>query len=507
MKRIVTAILGATEAFAIATASMAIIAVPALFLWLISYGFTGDPGFVFGLIVDLWFFGHGVPLSITVDAATAATFGLPAESITAVFSLFPLGFMLFTAGFAARSGWRLATHQLPVASWGAGAAVGTIFVMSLVLSGVAPRPPLAYESFGTALMPTLVFTVGLCAGFVAHSIREDAAWFSRLRHTVLTRVGDAWQWMLDSSLLGLRIGGYALTSMIAAAALVFALRLAFNYVDVVSLSQQLHVDGMGLIVLFLVNLAYLPVMLIWTLSWVIGPGFSIGVGSSVSAVSSQLGPVPSLPILGVLPTGSNPWALAVINLILLSGVLAAMGVMRLHRREGGDKPRLRELVVSTGVAAVFAGCALVVVMWLATGAVGPGRLVQTGPQPWLVGGIAAAELLVGISLGSWLAFVDWNRVAIVAKESTQGIRESKPVGAVGSVAQKLTRRASSQPSLSSEPEISRTHHQQIPSWATDETQPIDPIVVEANEPAGSDENDTVALEDFTPWWNEKDDSI
>lgn len=504
MKRIVTAILSATEAFAIATAGLAFIAVPALLVWLISYGLVGDPSFVFGLIVSLWFFGHGVPLGITIDAATAATFGLPAEQITAAFSLFPLGFMLFTAAFAARTGWRLAAHQLSVSLWGAAAAVGTYFVMSWVLSGVAPRPPISFGVFGAALMPTLVFAVGLIVGFVAHSVREDAPWFSRVRHQALTRVAGAWQWVLDSAMLGIRIGGYALTGMLASATLVFAIRLAVNYVDVVSLSQQLHVDVIGSVMLFIANIAYLPTMLIWTLSWIVGPGFSIGVGSSVSVISTQLGPIPSLPIFGVLPTGSHPWALALVNLILLSGVLAAMGVLRQHHREGGQKPTLRELAMTAAVASILSGMVVVVVMWFATGSLGPGRLVQVGPHPWLVGGFAALEVLIGVVVGAWLAFVDWDRVVSVAKDKTQGIRDSIPGEAVGAVTQKLKRRTGLPESMLP-PEAQQTapFAPQRSDWEDAQSQPLDALDAQSN----PDANDTVPLTDFEPWWGEKDDTI
>lgn len=504
MKRIVTAILSATEAFAIATAGLAFIAVPALLVWLISYGLVGDPSFVFGLIVSLWFFGHGVPLGITVDAATAASFGLPAEQITAAFSLFPLGFMLFTAAFAARIGWRLAAHQLGVSLWGAVAAVGTYFVMSWALSSVAPRPPITFGVFSTALMPTLVFTVGLLFGFVWHSVREDAPWFSRIRHQVLTRVEDAWRWMLDSAMLGIRMGGYALTGMLASGALVFSIRLAANYVDVVSLSQQLHVDVIGSVMLFIANIAYLPTMLIWTLSWIIGPGFSIGMGSSVSVISTQLGPIPSLPIFGVLPTGSNPWALAIINLILLSGLLAAIGVLRQHHREGGQKPTLREFAVTAAAASVLSGLVVVIVMWFATGSLGPGRLAQVGPHPWVVGGFAALEVLVGVVVGAWLTFVDWDRVVSVAKDKTQGIRDSIPGEAVGAVTQKLKRRTglsdSKKPTEVQQPD---PHAGQRSEWSGVQTQPIEAVDAQSN----PDANDTVPLTDFEPWWGEKDDTI
>lgn len=486
MKRIVTAILTATEAFAVATVGLAFIAVPALLVWLFGYQLAGEPSVVFGLISSLWFFGHGVPLSLVIDPATAASIGLPAEEIKAVFSLFPLGFMLCTALFAARAGARLVVHQLSAAAWGAGAGAVIYFILSWMLSSVAPRPPIAYDTIQTALMPTLIFSLGLVLGYLVQSIREDAEWFAQLRHQVLSQLKSGVTWVLNQAAVGMRIAGVTLATLLAVTALIFAVRLAFSYVAVVSLSQQLHVDALGTLVLFGVNLAYLPTALLWLLSWMIGPGFSIGEGSSVSALSTQLGPVPNFPLFAILPTGSNPWALSIVLLIVLSAAAAVVGVFRKLQAEGGRRPNVSELAVTLATALVASSLALVVAMWLATGSLGPGRLSITGPHPWLVGGVFALEVLVGAVLGALITYVDWERVATLTREKSQGIRNLVPAeatGALGSVAQKFRRKkARSEPS----PE---------------------PRGESTSDTLAADNAETRELPDFTPWWSENDDKL
>src|SRR5690606_14721496 len=47
---------------------------------------------------------------------------------------------------------------------------------------------------------------------------------------------------------------------------------------------------------------------------------------------------------------------------------------------------------------------------LATGSVGPDRLSQVGPRPWMVGGLIAGELAVGLLLGIMAGRIDRQRL-------------------------------------------------------------------------------------------------
>jgi hypothetical protein len=327
-------------------------------------------------------------------------------------------------------------------------------------------------------MPTVVFLAGLLFGFLQASIRNDVEWFSRARERALRTLSSAWSWLIESIVIGLRVSAYTLVGLLAAGALVFAIRLTVNYVDVVSVSQQLQVDWVGIIALFLLNLAYLPTLLLWTVSWIIGPGFSIGAGTSVSALSTQLGPIPSVPIFGILPTGDHSWGIAIVNLVLLVAVIATFGVLRDEQLAGGERPTLRSFAVIALVAAVSSGLVLAFAMWLATGSLGPGRLEIAGPHPWAVAGIGSAEILVGVIFGAWLRTVDWNHLAAATRERAEPLRESKVLGW-------MTSRSPRTPQPAATEERSDS----------------------GENPVHDDSNDTAELSDFTPWWSEKDDKL
>jgi hypothetical protein len=57
-----------------------------------------------------------------------------------------------------------------------------------------------------------------------------------------------------------------------------------------------------------------------------------------------------------------------------------------------------KLLVALAIG-VVAGVELGLLAWWSSGALGPGRLHDVGPNPWLVGGIAAAEVAVAAAIG------------------------------------------------------------------------------------------------------------
>lgn len=465
MKRLVTAIVTAIEALAIVLAGYVVLAVPIALVWLTTVGFSGDPASLAGLVMGLWFFGHGVPLSLTLDAATSVAFGLAPEPLSFIVSLLPIGFSLLTVSLSARIGWRLASVDPKIALWGVFGGGLTFFALSLLLSSAAPRPLVSFGVFPAAMMPTLLSAFGIGVAYLIRSLRDDVEWVARLRHTIVSRVKTRWLWLLESCLMGLQMAAYALLTLTAATSLVFALTLGINYVDVVTLSQQLHVDGVGLLALFVANLAYLPSFLAWTFSWIVGPGFALGAGSSVSPLATELGPLPSIPILGMLPSGSNPWALGIVALVVISGLLATVGVLRRRNTELRDRPTLAGIAVSIAVLVVTTALSVAFVMALASGAIGPGRLAEVGPQPWSVAGFAALEVLIGSVVGVWLTYLDWSRLSAVSAASARELRET------------LARGASA----------------------------VLPARARANSPTGTQEeseNETVELTEFKPWWSE-----
>ena len=142
----------------------------------------------------------------------------------------------------------------------------------------------------------------------------------------------------------------------------------------------------------------LPNLVIWIASWLVGPGFAIGSGSSVSPLGTELGPLPGLPLFGVIPPGGFSFGLIGILVPLVAGFLAgALLRSRLADRAGSDGVRTR-ILTALGIG-VVAGIQLGLLAWWSSGAIGPGRLHDVGPNPWLVGGIAALEVAVTAMIG------------------------------------------------------------------------------------------------------------
>ena len=138
--------------------------------------------------------------------------------------------------------------------------------------------------------------------------------------------------------------------------------------------------------------------MLWAAAWLFGPGFAIGVGSSVSPVGTSLGPVPALPVFGALPTGEPTFGFLGLLVPVVAGFLAGAAVRPALAR---SLDRVGPLtVLGVGVAGgVVAGALAGFLAAASGGSAGPGRLAEVGPDPLVVALVAAAEFGVAITLG------------------------------------------------------------------------------------------------------------
>src|SRR5204863_96809 len=70
--------------------------------------------------------------------------------------------------------------------------------------------------------------------------------------------------------------------------------------------RDYHTGVVGQSGLVAVSLVYAPNVAVWAASYLVGPGFVLGVGTKVSAGAVVLGPVPALPILAAVPRSPLP---------------------------------------------------------------------------------------------------------------------------------------------------------------------------------------------------------
>jgi hypothetical protein len=183
----------------------------------------------------------------------------------------------------------------------------------------------------------------------------------------------------------------ALGVLVAGAALLVGISLAAHVGRASELTAAPSPGAVGGIALLLLSLSLVPNAVAWGASWLVGPGFAVGVGTQVGPFAHELGPVPALPLLAALPGSGVPgrWGLLALLVPLAAGVVAGALVWR--RLPGAGALRTVGEAAGSGVGA---GALLVVLAWASGGAAGGGRLSALGPVAWEVGAAFAAQVAV-----------------------------------------------------------------------------------------------------------------
>jgi hypothetical protein len=389
VNRQLTAAFAAFEAVLVVAIGIGIPLAPLTVLWGAQFGFAVDWVTFWRASVDIWLIGHGVDVTVTLDPSTATALGFTGAGDPFTITIAALGFGLLTILLAVRAGRRVAETRYRTLGQLVALATFALASLAVTFSSLHPlsRPSLVQ---GTVL-PTVVFAIGFAIGVRLtrrHELDDSgssvqdwvASWPERRRAVVTT---------------ALRGGTAAAALVMLLASIVTAGAIAVSYGKIISLYESLHTEVLGGIAVTLGQLAFLPNAVIWAASWLVGPGFAIGTGSSVGPLATNLGPIPAIPLLGALPTGDQPLGF----LGLLVPVVAAFLVGAVL----GPGLRARvdaAAIVVTGVAAgAVGGVILGLLAWASSGSAGPGRLQQVGPDPWAVGVWAALEIAIALTIG------------------------------------------------------------------------------------------------------------
>ncbi|PVE97195.1 DUF6350 family protein [Microbacterium sp. TPD7012] len=391
MQRLLVALLAAFDAAIAAAVGLAVLLAPLTLLWTLAFGVTADWGALWPLTGTLWEFGHGVPLAVTIPDELIVALGLPTEAASFAVSITPLAFLLFTLLFAARSGKRAAT----AGAWLLGALSGSA-VFALIATGVALSTELAAAQtplFLAILLPPAVYLVGAMCGGVRVAWEEgDGGLLDRIHDALDAR--EDWAAVPAAIVRGTAIVIVAVTG---AAATALAVMIALRGGEVVALFQAARVDVLGLTVMTLGQLVYLPTLIVWVASWIAGPGFAVGAGTAVSPAGTQLGVVPGIPVFGLLPENSSIWMLIIVLVPIAAGAFAGWAVRSRLVWEGTPLGMSQRTVIALGIGAVTAGIAALAAV-LASGSMGPGRLAEVGPSPLPFALALGGEVLLGAAI-------------------------------------------------------------------------------------------------------------
>ncbi|WP_206787841.1 DUF6350 family protein [Amycolatopsis sp. MtRt-6] len=336
----------------------------------------------------------------TVLALVALTAGRTAFSGTGVL-------------LAAGPGW-LAAHQVRLGIGGHPLGVlpllptlGVLALAARTASGAARR--LGCRSFGDAV-PVLIaisgahavfgLVIALCAqgspvtanplvAFAVPGLLAAAAAGAGITRSC--GLPDVVADRLDPlALRGLRAGALGLAVLAACGAAVFTVATGLSWPAVAGTYEP----GLGTSAgLFLLSLLYLPNAVTAAMSFVTGPGFSIGP-LTVGVFGYRGGAVPAVPLLGGLPEHHAAWWPALLVLPAATGALVGWSL----RRVAAD-PAQRIRAVAVAGAVVALGCVLL-------GTLAGGRLGDGPFDPVSVPvGVASVVAFCWIVIpGSFVAF-------------------------------------------------------------------------------------------------------
>lgn len=391
MKRTPVALLAALEALIALVIGVGVLVVPATLIWAIGTGFSENWAIFWHTAVDFWLLGNGVHLSVTLPDALVGGLGVLGASDPFVLSLAPLGVTALMVFLGIRAGSRSAEADHPIVALVAGVLSFALFSTLVVFA--AGSEVIEAGRVSGFLFPPLVFGASMALGIAVRQSRRGEPVFGG-RFAALDRLDEPANSIVRT---GLRGGALGLAAMIGAASLIVTILLIINYPLITGLYESTQLGVGGGIVVTLAQLLYLPTFIIWAAAWLAGPGFALGTDSLFSPLGTSAGPIPALPIFGVLPSGSVAMSWALLLVPLLCGFLVGLWIRR-SRVDAGELS-IREGAVAVAASAAVAGIALGLLAWFAAGSFGPGRLAEMGPVAWLVGLVFLAEIAIGGLLG------------------------------------------------------------------------------------------------------------
>lgn len=413
------ALLTALETAVVVGIGVGLFFAPLTLVWAVDDGFATDILLYWRASADIWFLGHGVPLSFSLDEALAASLGLTATQTSFVVSVAPLGPAILTFWWGFRMGRRELVIEHPVVVWLV--AIGTHATLALALHYSGSHPMATTDVVIATVQPTLFLAAGLVIA------QWTTPWSVGRRALTEMLPREAWEVLRA----GATAGSAAVVIVMGVSGVVVAGALVANYAEIISLYQALQPGVVGVVALSIAQLAILPTLVVWTGSWLMGPGFSLGSGAVFSPLGTDVQALPALPVLATLPDDGGGLGMGVITVPVVAAVIAgALAARRLNHgvdrglwlsmSETGffSQPVIRVFftaVIGSGVALLW----VLVPMNLTSGAMGPGRFATAGPDVGQVvtwwGLEAGLGILLGLFVGEALSRIRAGEARALAK--------------------------------------------------------------------------------------------
>ncbi len=362
---------GAIAAAAVTASGLAVVIVLVLVGWIAApHAGLGLPS-VLRTGVVLWLVGQHVGFALRG---------------TGPIGMLPLGLVLLPGALL----WRAGRWVVAACSVARLQQVGTAaFALALPYSLITAVLALASHSSRISASVPQAAVCGLLMGLVAGGLgaaRALAPW-SQLIELVPDR---------PRSVVTAVTGSVGVLA--AAGALLAGTALALHLREASSLQGSLGAGWVGTALLVLLQIGYVPNAVIWAISFTLGPGFAVGVGTVVAPTGASLGPLPAFPLLAALPPGVHPTMPAWLAPVVLVLPYAAGGVGGWLLIRTAPVLSIEAAPLWGMVSGLLAGALLGLAAAFSGGPLGSGRLSAVGPSGWQVAAVGGLELGIGAAV-------------------------------------------------------------------------------------------------------------
>jgi hypothetical protein len=338
-----------------------------------------------------------IPLAISWMSA-------PASEVTLLGSARLAGFGWLVAHDAAI---RIADVTYTLLPWGLILIPGIVLLAATRWLGKASR--ITEWRRGLIAVSIVVITYSALAAVIARFTADSTASVSMLTAVLsagavslvasLWGVGSTGAWSQPISripgtvVLTVRAGLLGFFVLLGFASILTAIVAVTGFDQMLSLGVALDAGAAGGFVLFLIQLAYIPMVIVWALSYLAGAGISLGADTLLSPFIGGTSPtqLPSAPILTLLPenAGSIAWVLPI--LVVLAGTIMGIYV----GRRGAEEMWMMRIVIGIGATAATA-LLVFAVSAMSSGSWGVANLANIGPDA----GLTALITWILITLGA-----------------------------------------------------------------------------------------------------------
>ena len=397
-----TFFIAAIEAAILVAISLGVVVVPLTLVWFLENNPEVDWLVTFRAASDFWLLSHGTGLVVPEGEILGIL--VPAFLVTLV----PLGMTIWLARSFYNAGKRFIAARALWPGWLGGSMVYGASALGISTAAYdSAIYPIAWQG---VFFPTILFLVFQVLGSLfgqpdeifEGDILDQAPERDRVRRA-LNAFRLKLHWSVRSIMGPAFRAGTAITVMLLmVSAFTIAVLIALSWIDITRLYESVQVSVLGAVVLTIGQLALIPNLIIYGAAWLTGVGFSIGAGSLISPLGSQVGPLPAIPILGALPVGQLEFGMISIAVVLLAAFVATLLI-----RKSADEIRFEfatawTAAISLGLSIAFVTASQMGLLALmASGSAGPGRLSQVGVSPWLVALVVFVEVGVVSTLAAF----------------------------------------------------------------------------------------------------------